>query len=284
MGAGNDAEDGTGLSTLSSTLAVLSLFSAEEPVWTAERMIERLSYTRPTVYRYVRDLVAEGFLVRVAAGCYALGPRIIALDYQIRQSDPLLKAGLPVIQSLVAASGCEINLIGLYGQEIVTTHQQHGVEHLPLSFGRGRPLPLFRGAGSKIIVANFTSAKLKRLYAAHADDARAHGMGADWESFKRTTTAIRRAGYARSDGELDAAFAGFAAPVFNAEGEVLGSVIAALSRTRLGITDLDRLVELITAAGRRISADIELIGHPRTRADNNPMTIPASVRRVPVTP
>ena len=267
------------MSTLSSTLSVLSLFSPKEPVWTAERMIERLRYTRPTVYRYVRQLVNEGFLVRVAAGCYGLGPRIIALDYQIRQSDPLLKAGLPVIQGLVAASGCEINLIGLYGDEIVTTHQQHGLEHLPLSFGRGRPLPLFRGAGSKIIAANFTNAKLRRLYAAHADDVRANGMGQDWESFKSTMASIRRAGYARSDGELDAGFAGFAVPVFNADGEILGSVIAALSRMRLGVTDLDRLIALMVAAGRRISSDIELIGHPRQRIDSPPKIAALPVRR-----
>lgn len=249
-------------------MAVLSLFSPNEPTWTAESIIEQLGLTRPTGYRYVRELVGVGFLVRVATGRYALGPRIIALDYQIRQSDPLLKAGLPVIQGLVAASGCEINLIGLYGEEIVTTHQQHGVERLPLSFGRGRPLPLFRGAGSKIIVANFASAKLKRLYAAHADDARVQGLGTDWNDFKRTMTAIRRSGYARSDGELDADFVGIAAPVFNADGEVLGSVIAALSRARLGITDLDRLIGLITSAGRRISSDIELIGHPRARMES----------------
>jgi len=253
------------VSSLTSTLSVLTLFSAEEPVWTAERIIERLGFTRPTGYRYVRELLSAGFLVRVASGSYALGPRIIALDYQIRQSDPLLKAGLPVIHGLVAACGCEINLIGLYGEQIVTTHQQHGVEHLPLSFGRGRPMPLFRGAGSKIIVANFARAKLRKLYDAHALDAGAAGLGADWESFKTTMAAIRRAGYARTDGELDTGFVGIAAPVFNAEGEIMGSVIAALSRQRLGITDLNRLIELITSAGQRISADIELIGHPRVR-------------------
>jgi DNA-binding IclR family transcriptional regulator len=253
------------MSSLSSTLAVLELFSAEHPVWTAEAIIERLGLTRPTGYRYVRELLIAGFVVRVAAGSYALGPRIIVLDYQIRQSDPLLKAGLPVIQDLGATCGCEINLIGLYGEHIVTTYQQHGVERLPLSFGRGRPMPLFRGAGSKIIVANFQRNKLRKLYEAHAAQAAEAGMGADWESFKTRMAAIRRAGHARTDGELDAGFVGLAAPVFNAEGEIMGSVVAALSRQRLGITDLNRLIELLTAAARRISADIELIGHPRVR-------------------
>ena len=48
------------MSSLSSALAVLRLFSADDPVWTAERIIERLGYTRPTGYRYVRELVHAG--------------------------------------------------------------------------------------------------------------------------------------------------------------------------------------------------------------------------------
>jgi DNA-binding IclR family transcriptional regulator len=256
------------LSSLSSTLAVLSLFSAGDPVWTAERIIERLGYTRPTGYRYVRELVSTGFLVRVASAAYSLGPRIIELDYQIRQSDPLLNAGLPVIHDLVQVSGCEVSLIGLYGEQIVTTHQEHGVERLPLSFGRGRPMPLFRGAGSKIIVANFPRSKLKRLYAGHGAEAGAAGYGADWDSFKTAMAALRRAGYAMSQGELDKDFAGVAAPVFTEDGEVLGSVIVALSRQRLGLTDLERLIGLVKSAGKRISERIALIGHPVMRNES----------------
>lgn len=253
------------MSSLSSALAVLSLFSADDPVWTAERIIERLGYTRPTGYRYVRELVATGLLVRVASASYSLGPRIIELDYQIRRSDPLLKAGLPVINDLVAVTGCEVNLIGLYGEQIVTTHQQHGIERLPLSFGRGRPMPLFRGAGSKVIVAHFPRGKLKRLYSGHADAAQAAGFGADWDAFKAAMAAIRRAGFAMSRGELDAGFAGVAVPVFMADGEILGSVIAALSVQRLGITDLDRLIGLVKSGGQRISDAVALIGRPLMR-------------------
>ncbi len=254
------------MSSLSSTLAVLALFSAADPVWTAERIIERLGYTRPTGYRYVRELVGAGFLLRVASASYALGPRIIELDYQIRQTDPLLKAGLPVIHELVRATGCEVNLVGLYGEQILTTHQQPGVERLPLSFGRGRPMPLFSGAGSKIIVANFPRARLRRLYDMHRADIHAAALAAEWESFKSAMAVLRRAGTAVSYGELDAGFVGVAAPVFTAEGDVLGSVVAALSRQRLGITDLDRLVELIKSAGKTITEGISRIGRPVMRA------------------
>ena len=119
---------------------MLGLFTEQHPTWSADAINEALGFSRPTGYRYVRELVHSGLVARIAPGTYALGPRIIELDFQIRLSDPLLKAGLPVIQELVESTGCEVNLIGLYGDHIVTTHQQPGIERLPLSFGRGRPL------------------------------------------------------------------------------------------------------------------------------------------------
>ena len=118
---------------------MLGLFTEQHPTWSADAINEALGFSRPTGYRYVRELVSSGLVARIAPGTYALGPRIIELDFQIRLSDPLLKAGLPVIQELVESTGCEVNLIGLYGDHIVTTHQQPGIERLPLSFGRGRP-------------------------------------------------------------------------------------------------------------------------------------------------
>jgi DNA-binding IclR family transcriptional regulator len=129
-------------------------------------------------------------------------------------------------------------------------------------------MPLFRGAGSKIIVANFPRSKLKRLYAGHGAEAGAAGYGADWDSFKTAMAALRRAGYAMSQGELDKDFAGVAAPVFTEDGEVLGSVIVALSRQRLGLTDLERLIGLVKSAGKRISERIALIGHPVMRNES----------------
>src|SRR5580704_16272660 len=78
------------VSSLSKMLQVLTLFNASEPLLTADEIMQRLDYTRPTTYRYIRELCAAGLLGRFANG-YALGPRVIELDYIIRQADPVLK-------------------------------------------------------------------------------------------------------------------------------------------------------------------------------------------------
>ena len=78
-------------------LAVLDLFTAEHPTWVIDDMMEALGYARATGYRYVKDLVDAGLLQKVSVGHYALGGRIIELDYQLRQTDPVLQAARKVM-------------------------------------------------------------------------------------------------------------------------------------------------------------------------------------------
>ena len=69
---------------------------------------------------------------------------------------------------------------------------------------------------------------------------------------------IERLGYARSDGELDSGHSAAAAPVFNDDGEIRGSTIAALSMRRPRGIDFDQLATIVVAAGKQISAGIAM--------------------------
>ena len=89
------------MTSSSRALAILSLFDEQHPVWHTDEINEAAGYTRATGYRYVKDLVEFGFLRKVSAGRYALGPRIIELDFQLRRSDPLLLTAVPVMEELV---------------------------------------------------------------------------------------------------------------------------------------------------------------------------------------
>ncbi len=250
------------MNTLSRTLAILDLFTAERMIWTADEMAERLGYTRPTTYRYIRELVSAGFVMRFGDGSYSLGPRSVELDFLIRQADPFLVAGVPIIRDLSQQTGNDINLFELYGDRIVTVHQQSGIDALPLSFGRGRPLPLLRGAGSKVIVAHLPRARLKRIFELNADDARTYLGANDFNAFRASMAAIRKAGFATSQGELDPGYSGIAVPVFTSDEEILGCIVIALTHQRLALTRIDSLVELLKLGAVRITAGMASIGRP----------------------
>ena len=229
-------------------LRVLDLFSEETPVLAAEAIGAKLKYSRPTGYRYVRELVAAGLLVR-APGGYALGPRIIELDWIIRTQDPVLTASRGVVRALAASAGCGVTQMGMYGEHIVTIHYEPGPHPLEIGYDRGRPMPLFRGAPSKAIVAFLPRARLERLHRKH------HGRG--FARFFEEMQAIRRAGYAMSFGELDTGKVGIGAPIFRADRSVAGSVCLVLTRPGYEKADQHALREKLIEAAARIGEAIE---------------------------
>jgi DNA-binding IclR family transcriptional regulator len=266
------------MSSLARMLSILDLFGAESPVLSAEEIIATRKTSRPTGYRYVRELVASGLLVR-ADGGYSLGPRIIELDWLIRRHDPVLTRSRDVVRDLVSRSGCGVTQMGIYGDRIVTIHHERGPEALEIGFDRGRPMPLFRGAPSRAIVAFLPRARLQRLFERHRDELSAEQKKRGFERFYDEMQAVRREGYALSLGELDADKVGLAAPVFRRERVVAGSLCLVLSRTRYETANAPLLVARLTEAAAAISAVLEPAdadARPRRRISPPPTRIPTS--------
>jgi DNA-binding IclR family transcriptional regulator len=243
-------------------LAVLDLFTAAQPVWTAEDIIAKLGTSRPTGYRYVRELVAAGLLMRLTGGLYHLGPRIIELDYQIRSTDPVLQAGQPIMKALADRTGCHVLLSNMYGEQVLNVHHEPGIEPLKIRFARGVPLPLFRGSTSKAILAFLPRGRLKRIYERHAGEIAEAKLGRTWEEFRQALAAIRRVGVAYSSGELDPPNVGNAAPFFAADGEVLGSLTLVTLDKRWALSDREQVIALLREGAQEITDAIARTSHP----------------------
>jgi DNA-binding IclR family transcriptional regulator len=245
------------------TLTVLDLYTADAPVWTVDSIATRLACSMATAYRYVGDLCAAGLLTRVTGGSYVLGPRIVELDLLMREVDPIATAGRPLIDSLVAETGCDVLLSNVYGDHLVNVMHVRGTENLPISFVRGRPHPRFRGAMAKATLGFMHRSQLARIYKLCAPEIRVAGLGEDWIGFWRSLQVIRKRGYAESLGELDAGVVGLAAPVFNGP-DVLGCVGLALSERRVKLLNVERLAGMVVECASRLSQGIEGIAHPKT--------------------
>jgi DNA-binding IclR family transcriptional regulator len=244
-------------SSLTRMLAVFDAFSATHPVLSAEDLMQRMGYSRGTAYRYVRELVAAGFLTRIAGAAYTLGPRIIELDLAIRQCDPLLSAGAPIMLAMRDKLQCDVLLTSCYEDRVVVTHHERGDDRITVSFGRGRVMPLFRGAPSKAILAWLPPARQKRLYANHAAEIRAAGLGAGWEEFRTTLAALRKQGHVVSHAELDAGNVGVAVPLkADQPASARGSLALVFSSARYAIVDKGVILDTLHAAARQATQTI----------------------------
>ncbi|WP_322033832.1 IclR family transcriptional regulator [Paraburkholderia sp. J76] len=248
------------MSSIAKLLSILELFSEARPFLSAEQVAAELECSVPTAYRYLRELVDTGMLLRFVGGEYGLGPRIITLDYHLRISDPLLKAGQPVMRELAAQSGFDAVMSRWYGNELVDTHRESHDAVFDLRYGRGRPRPLFLGAAPKAILSTFPKAKLAALFEQYPEDIAASGLGASLEEFRASLLKIRRAGFYLSKGELEAGMSAVASPLFtDASGEAVASLALVVPEQRLAFFNLDRVVDAVKEAAARISTRVRVL-------------------------
>lgn len=241
-------------SSLARMLSVLDLFSDQRLHWNAEDISEALGVSLPTSYRYVKTLSDAGMLRRGPDAQFTLGPRIVVLDHYIRQADPVLQRGIPFMRELVNQTGFDCVVSGLYGDQLLDTHREYGSMPADLSYGRGRPRPLFLGAAAKVILAGLPPPQLHRLLDSHVAEVAAAGLPTDWSAFRRYYSQIRKDGHYFSNGELEANLAAIAVPLYQLDGSVIGALSLVTTVQRMAVIDLSKLTPLIQRAAQEISA------------------------------
>lgn len=235
-------------------LRILAMFDLSRPVITPEWLMAQLDVSRASVYRDLGQLVGAGMLERVPDCGYVLGPRVVELDRQIRLTDPLLQAAEELLGRLAEETAGTVLLCRFHGDKVMCIHQATSSRGrdpaLTVSYERGRAMPLYRGATSKVILAWLPLATLKRLWAAERAALVAAGLPDDFGHLLDLLAAIRAEGHVVTGGEVDTAAVGFAAPLRDGE-HLLGSLsivmpVASVSATVRRTT----LARLLSTAGR----------------------------------
>lgn len=237
-------------------LSVLDLFEGEHAIWSAEDICAALHCPLPTGYRYLRELVAAGLVRRVSGG-FALGARIILLDYVMRQADPLLNAAIPTMRALTQQTGCDSVLSAVYGDQIIDVHRETSSAPLTLAYGRGRPRPLFVGAAAKVILAAQPSAWVHKLYDIHAAKASTANMGDDWKTFRSNLLAIRKRGYHISRGELEPAIHAVAAPIEPTGHSPAAAIAIVAAAARFEMLNETLVITMVQQAAKQIGLQMQ---------------------------
>lgn len=244
------------MSSLEKMLSLLDVFTPMAPVWTTEDLI-RYSGTPPsTCYRYLKTLHSAGLLARVANGSYVLGPRVLEMDRTMRLCDPVYIAGTPVIQQLTEETGHSGLLCILYSDSVMCVQQTPGRNVPPELFSRGQRRPLVAGASAKIILAYLPQHQLKAIFAKHSKSIAAVGLGADWDRFKQSLKQIRQDGHVLTASEYNAGIISVAAPIFNRNGDVLGSLAMAASTHHVNVATFSQVTDQVVEAAREISSRV----------------------------
>lgn len=246
------------MSTLSKTLALLDFFSPDSLQVSTETIAERTGQSKATIYRHLKDLCDAGLLTRVGGGSYSLGPRIVELDWMMRQYDPILIAGRELMHRLADETRLAVLCSAFYDDRIINTYIVEPTEAFSFHFGRGQPIPLFWGAQSKVLVSYQSSVRLRRLFHEKiAGDPENPCHDWDWQTFSRAAKKIRKDGYSITTGELTQGLTGIAAPILQqGSREAVASLCVLGDDERFALLRPESVIKRVVDTANAIAANL----------------------------
>jgi DNA-binding IclR family transcriptional regulator len=233
-------------SSLERMISVLDVIEASTGGLTFDQMLSTLKLTRSTLYRYVKILTEAGLITSLPDLGYTLGPRVAELDYKMRTQDPLIVASIPIMAELARAVPGVVLLCRRYRDKVLCVHQEASSTSFNSAYERGKDRPLLMGAASRIILAHMQTRAISRLYAERQQEFEPAGLGDSLVKVRATLAQMRQKGWVSSEGQVTPGVTGIAAPVFDSQGVIVGSLSITVGRTGIKADEIARIAERVT--------------------------------------
>ncbi|MCW8038356.1 MULTISPECIES: IclR family transcriptional regulator C-terminal domain-containing protein [Acinetobacter] len=235
------------LSSFGKILTVLDLFSVSRPVINVDTISAELGLSKPTSYRYLKELVSAELLQRLSgtSGDYTLGSKIAVLDYISRTTDPLVQISIPFMHEIVERTEFSCLLTLLNHDSCIDLHDEVFKNTLLLSYGRGCPRPVFVGSSAKVMMSYLPKQQILDYYQRYSAQLSEVGFADSEDDFLNKMKKIKKQGYYFSNGELDPNVAGLSVPVkFSSKEPPLALTLLA-SKNRFEFVNLQKLIEIL---------------------------------------
>jgi DNA-binding IclR family transcriptional regulator len=220
----------------------------------AEDLSTLLETPASTVYRYLRTLMAFGFVDRLD-GRYLLGPRLVIGSGPIVTSEMLIRVSDPVLRNLSTETGETAVVMRRVGLSAVCLHQIESPNALRVALELGAMVPLHAGALSRVLLAYATPGIVDEVVALGLEPVTPN-TPANESTLREILADIRTRGTALSEGELISGSVGIAAPVMRDDG-IVGAVGVVGPTARCGLAWRTRVARLLPEAVRTIQTGLD---------------------------
>ncbi len=221
-----------GSAAVDRALSLLGAFRAGDNGLTLADLAARTGLYKSTTLRLLASLVHAGLVQRGTDQRYGLGPELARLGALCSASSSLQTQLLPVMRELVASTGESVSFHVRRGRQRLCLLRVDSTQVLRDNVRAGDVLPLNRGAGGRVLLAY--AGQRGALY-----------------------TQIRQAGVAVLSDDRVVGLTGVAAPVWGAQGELVGALTLTLPgiRMRAGLAEAVRQAALTASRALGGAAD-----------------------------
>jgi DNA-binding IclR family transcriptional regulator len=129
---GPEAEPRDGLASATRTLRALELIASAPGPLPAKALAQQLNASLGSSYRVLHTLEDEGYAVRLAHGCYGLGPKLSSLFRMFQERFDVAGVARPVMAELADELGEDVFLAVLRSGEVAVAEIARGPSELHL--------------------------------------------------------------------------------------------------------------------------------------------------------
>lgn len=242
------------LSSVTSALLVLKVFSHGEPELGISSIAQRLGLAKSTVHRLAVTLASESFLEQNPQnGRYRLGLALFSLGALVRQRMDVSHQALSLLTALRDQTQETVHLAILDETSIMYLHNMESAQAIGTRSYIGTRKPAFCTSEGRVLLA-FNDPELTVAVLKEELVQRTPKTTTNAKTLRQILEDVRRNGYATDDEESEIGMRSVAAPIRDITGKAVAAVGLAGPIQRLTKKELRRLVPQVITTASGISA------------------------------
>jgi IclR family transcriptional regulator, KDG regulon repressor len=236
-------------------MRVLNLLARHREPMTASALARELEIPRSAIYEIINTLLAHNAVRQHPGGRVSLGHQALILGSAYGASLDLVALAQPIAREVMLQCEETVQLGILEDRFVVYLVKADSPRPVRLVSRVGSQVPAHCTALGKMLLASLPDEELERRVAHAPLEQLTRSSITEFEALKKNLTEVRLRGYAWEDGESNDEVACIAAPVRDAEGQVIAalSVSAPINRTT---GRRDALLDTLTQGADRLSASL----------------------------
>ncbi|HEX5407069.1 MAG TPA: IclR family transcriptional regulator [Pseudonocardiaceae bacterium] len=212
---------------------VLLQFLGGSPSLGVSAIARELGLSKAVVHRILRSLVDRGLLeVDPETRAYGLGPAAVALGARALRDAKLRPVALPELRELQRLTGETTTVSARVPEGRVYLDQVVSEKEIRMTVELGRRYPLHAGSTGRAIMAFLPAADQEAILTGELESLTPDTI-IDPDRLRSVLRTVRATGIAESGGERQLGAASLAAPIFDLDGQPVGSLSVCGPRSRI---------------------------------------------------
>ncbi len=240
-------------------LQILNCFDDDHPERGVSEIAEAVGLHKATTHRILTTLLKYGFIERSTNGSqYKLGMQCLDLGSKVLRRINLRREALPLIRQLSESIDETVDL-SIMDQNMVLCVEMIPSSHtLTIAATVGKKLPAYCTAGGKLFLAHFTPDRLEEYLLEPRHQYTAH-TNTNPEGLRNELNKVLSTGYAFDEQEMELGVRAVAAPIFDQQKKMVGSLSIPGPVSRLTNEHMAEIIPVLLQTTREIS---RRLGYP----------------------